>query len=271
MRVLVIEDDAALNEIVCTCLAGAGYACTSAFSGSEARMLLESAAPTSDTDRPAFDLVITDLMLPGCPGEDLVPLVRRRLGNVPVIVTSAKSAVSDRVALLRTGADDYLVKPFDLDELLARIDAQLRIRGLTADGAAGVAGASASGGETSGARAVYRFGSWELDPQTRTFAVAGQPVRLTRTEFDLLAQLVAHPDRVFTKRDLYLAACHDRGLIADMVAGAASVTAADERAVTTHMGNLRAKLKATGTDGYLETVWGIGFKLRLEEGSGSSR
>lgn len=239
MNALVIEDDTSLNEIICACLAGEGYACTSAFSGSEARLLLQA-------DAASFDLVITDLMLPGCPGEELVPLARRRLGNVPVIVVSAKTAVDDRVALLRTGADDYLVKPFDLDELLARVGAQTRARG-------------------SAARMhdeVLRFGAWELSPEQRAFAVDGVPLRLTRTEFDLLAALMAHPDRVFTKRDLYLIACRDDAQLADVVSGAVPVMPTDEKTVVTHMGNLRTKLKPTGTDGYLETVWGIGFKLR---------
>lgn len=239
MNALVIEDDTSLNEIICACLAGEGYACTSAFSGSEARLLLQA-------DAASFDLVITDLMLPGCPGEELVPLARRRLGNVPVIVVSAKATVDDRVALLRTGADDYLVKPFDLDELLARVDAQTRARG----------GAARMHDE------VLRFGAWELSPEQRTFAVDGVPLRLTRTEFDLLAALMAHPDRVFTKRDLYLIACRDDAQLADVASGAVPVMPTDEKTIVTHMGNLRTKLKPTGTDGYLETVWGIGFKLR---------
>lgn len=250
LRVLVVEDDASLNEIVCTFLSHEGFACTPAFSGSEACMLLEAAR--QDAGRP-FDLVITDLMLPGCPGEELVPLARGRLGNVPVIVVSAKGAVDDRVALLRCGADDYLVKPFDLDELLARIEAQLRVRGVAADGGPG----------TSGETGELRFGAWRLVAATRTFEVAGAPLRLTRTEFDLVAALMAHPDRVHTKRDLYMATCHDEVLRDDIARGVVRLTASDEKTVSTHMGNLRAKLKGTGTEGYLETVWGIGFKLRL--------
>lgn len=253
LRVLVVEDDAALSEIVCAFLARGGFSCTPAFSGSEARLLLERAGASG---APAFDLVLCDLMLPGCPGEELVPLARERLGNVPVIVTSAKGAVSDRVALLRTGADDYLVKPFDLDELRARIDAQLRVRGDLAGGEAHAADEPAS---------TLRFGAWELAPETRTFSVAGAPLRLTRTEFDLLAVLMAHPDRVFTKRDLYRAVCRDATTGADLASGAVAVSAADEKAVATHMSNLRTKLRPTGTDACLETVWGIGFKLRPQE------
>lgn len=357
VRVLVIEDDASLNEIVCTFLTQEGFVCTPAFSGSEARLLLEGldagvSAEPNLTDRNAsaisgnsaqsapaagntasrpFNLVITDLMLPGLPGEDLVPFVRRRLGNIPVIVTSAKSAVADRVTLLRTGADDYLVKPFDLDELLARIEVQLRLRsamvGIAQASAAGAATAAdtaepSPAGDTAGATTGNQrlsshgpgaahasqtaptaqpartpfsaapsdttrvaqaataqasnppfsptatnpgpdsltFGAWRLDPARRSFTVNGSPLKLTRTEFDLAAALMRQPERVFSKRDLYLAACHNPAAQADAAAGV--LGASDEKTVSTHIGNLRAKLKPTGTDAYIETVWGIGFKLK---------
>ena len=106
-----------------------GFACTQAFSGSEGRLLLSGSEP--------FDLVITDLMLPGMTGEDVVRLVRAR-GDVPVIVMSARTTAADKVALLKLGADDYLTKPFDLDELLARVQVQLRhadVRRASASGA----------------------------------------------------------------------------------------------------------------------------------------
>ena len=226
-HVLVVEDDAALSEVVCTFLGDEGYACVPAFSGTEALLAAERAA---EKNRP-FDLVILDLMLPGVPGEELIGRLRAAGVAAPVIVTSAKSAVTDRVALLRLGASDYLVKPFDLDELLARVEVQLRGRGR--EERAGV---------------VARFGRWELDSAARTFAVDGAPLRLTRTEFDILAAMMAEPGRVFTKRALFA-----------LVAGEDALT--EERTIATHVSNLRAKLRASGTDAYLQTVWGIGFKL----------
>lgn len=248
-RVLVVEDDASLNEIVCTFLNQEGYTSVPVFSGSEARLVIEEA--TRDCVRgTGFNLIITDLMLPGMPGEELVPFARARLGDIPIIVTSAKGAVSDRVALLRTGADDYLVKPFDLDELVARAEALFR----RAQGGATTAHGCEDERATDPEERVLAFGTWRLSPETRTFTVAGAPVRLTRTEFDLLATLMEHPDRVFTKRELYTLCCTDDPALIP--------TVADEKTVVTHMGNLRAKLKASGTDGLLETVWGIGFKLR---------
>ena len=125
VRVLVVEDDAAINEIVATHLARHGMACTQAFSGSEARLLVAA-------DPFPFDVVISDLMLPGLSGEELVALIRERDAQVPIIVISARTATSDRIDLLKLGADDYLTKPFDLNELVARIEVQLRHRGVGA-------------------------------------------------------------------------------------------------------------------------------------------
>lgn len=229
LRVLVVEDDAALSEVVCTFLGDEGYACVPSFSGTEALLAAERAAEKNEP----FDLVILDLMLPGVPGEELIGRLRAAGVAAPVIVTSAKSAVTDRVALLRLGASDYLVKPFDLDELLARVEVQLRGRG-----------------REERAGTVARFGRWELDSAARTFAVDGALLRLTRTEFDILAAMMAEPGRVFTKRALFELARNEEALT-------------EERTIATHVSNLRAKLRPSGTDAYIQTVWGIGFKLGM--------
>ena len=230
-RVLVVEDDAALSEVVCTFRGDEGYTCVPTFSGTEALLLAERAGKKSQP----FDLVILDLMLPGVPGEELIGRLRTAGVVAPVIVTSAKSAVTDRVTLLRLGASDYLVKPFDLDELLARVEVQLR-------GRADSAGGSAS--ET------LRFGLWELDPAAHTFTVDGELLRLTRTEFDILATLMREPSRVFTKQALF-----------ELVRNEEALT--EERTISTHISNLRVKLRPSGTDAYIQTVWGIGFKLQM--------
>ena len=231
-RVLVVEDDAALSEVVCTFLGDEGYACTPAFSGTEALLLAERA--TEKNER--FDLVILDLMLPGVPGEELIGRLRAAGVGAPVIVTSARSAVTDRVGLLRLGASDYLTKPFDLGELLARAEVQLRDRARAA-------------GREGRAVATLRFGRWELDPVARTFAVDGEALRLTRTEFDILAAMMREPSRVFTRQALF-----------ELVRNEEALT--EERTISTHVSNLRSKLRPTGTDSYIQTVWGIGFKLQ---------
>ena len=232
-RILVVEDDAAINRVVCSYLEKAGAMCTAAFSGTEGLMHLAGGA--------TFDLIVTDLMLPGASGEEVVAAARA--AGLPVVVLSARTAVADRVDLLRIGADDYLTKPFDLEELLARCEAVLRRSASTAR-AASVPSPSA------GAVAPpLRFGAWELDEAARRFAAAGIPVRLTRTEYEIVRALMAEPRRVHTKRSLSAVAAGDE-------------VALEDKTVATHIGNIRAKLRPSGTEDYLETVWGVGFKLR---------
>lgn len=230
-QVLVIEDDAAINDVVTTRLSRDGHVVTQAFSGSEARMLLEGPS--------AFDVVVCDLMLPGVTGEELVGLIRGRGASTPIVVISARTAPADRVGLLRLGADDYLPKPFDLDELAARVEVQLRHRGTPA----------AAGG------AALRWRRWELDSEARTLVVTpgegGEPggaPALTRIEFNILETLVRRPGRVFSKAELFELAWGEP-------------FAGDDSTVAVHVSNIRAKLRATGTDAYLRTVWGMGFKL----------
>ena len=233
--ILVVEDDAAINRVICSYLGKADAMCTAALPGTEGLMHLAGGED--------FHLVITDLMLPGASGEEV--LAAARAAAVPVVVLSARAAVADRVDLLRLGADDYLVKPFDLEELLARCEAVLR-RSAGFGRAGGIRGAGA-GQEVD--VAPLRFGAWELDETARAFTAAGMPVRLTRTEFEIVRTLMAAPRRVHTKRALSIAAGGD-------------AAALEDKTVATHIGNIRAKLRATGTDDYVETVWGVGFKLR---------
>ncbi len=257
-RILVVEDDPALSDVVCTYLGDCGYMCTPAFSGTEARLLLggtggaagERTGGTVAGGPVPFDLVICDLMLPGLAGEEVVALVRSR-GPVPVIVTSARAQVADRVSLLRSGADDYLVKPFDLEELLARVEACLRrARSVTAAGPQSVSttGRPLAGEWPAATTGRLHFGLWEADEEARTFLVAGEPLKLTRTEFDILCALMRQPRKVFSKRELFERVWHEDAF-------------ADDKTIATHVGNIRAKLRPSGTQDYLQTVWGIGFKL----------
>lgn len=260
-RILLIEDDASINEIVGDHLERCGYACARAFSGTEARMLLE---------RERFDLVVTDLMLPGLTGEELVEIIRRSNAATPIIVVSARTAPADKVDLLRLGADDYLAKPFDLDELSARIDVQLRHRraqmevALKAGAAAGASDvalgamdslealgtASTAGADEVERGRMLRVGRWQVDRAARTLEVDGQDVALTRTEFNILELLASHPKRVFTKQELF-----------ELVWGEPYAT--EDSTVNVHVSNLRHKLRPSGTDSYIQTVWGLGFKLSI--------
>lgn len=235
VTVLIVEDDAHISGIVADCLGNAGYACTQAFSGTEARLVLEAAAARGER----FDVVVCDLMLPGLPGEDIVRLIRATDAHMPIVVTSARTSATDKIDLLKLGADDYLAKPFDLDELLARIEVQLRHRGRAL--------ASQPGGD------VLRVGAWAIDRAARTLTVDGAEVPLTRTEFNIVELLAAHPRKVYTKQELFELAWSEP-------------YAAEDSTVSVHVSNIRAKLKSTDTDGYIRTVWGLGFKLAVDEG-----
>ena len=196
-RVLIIEDDADINQIVATRLERDGYLCTQAFSGSEAKLLLErgleahTANTHAHTPRPdshaadktedfPFDLIISDLMLPGTTGEELVAAIREHGADVPVIVISARTTAADKIDLLKLGADDYLTKPFDLDELAARVEVQLRHCGHVA--------VSGSAGST------LRFRDWELDHEARTFIAAGKPVTSPASRFNIV-EILAYATR----------------------------------------------------------------------------
>ena len=150
-RVLVVEDDAAINDVVATRLARDGHEVTQAFSGSEARLLLGE-------KNCAFDVVVCDLMLPGVTGEELVGLIRAHDAATPIIVISARATAADKIGLLGLGADDYLTKPFDLDELAARVEVQLRHRGVASEPAG-----------------LLHHRRWALDAEARTLTVPRWP------------------------------------------------------------------------------------------------
>ena len=221
--VLIIEDDANINNMICEYLNGHGYSCTQAFSGSEGElrfsMALNSASP--------FDLVLLDLMLPGIPGEELIP---KFAGRVPVIVLSAKNELDSKVGLLSAGASDYICKPFDLRELLVRIQVQLRARHSTA------------------ADEIIHYKKWAINPATQEMTVDGQPIKLTLHEFKILELLSRNPKRVFTKQMIYEYAWDEEYFVED-------------KTINVHISNIRAKLKPSGTEEYIQTVWGMGFKL----------
>lgn len=229
-RILIVEDDTDINSVIASFLSKRGYACIQAYSGTEACLVLDQAH---------FDLVICDLMLPGMMGEDVIARIRKRDQNLPVIVLSARSSASDKIDVLGLGADDYLSKPFDLAELLARIEVQFRHRHRheTAE---------------EERHEVAVLGRWRLDSAARSLVVDECPIRLTNIEFNVIELLVRNPRRVFTKQELFELAWGEP-------------YAVEDNTVTTHISNIRRKLKATGTDSYIKTVWGLGFKLDVQD------
>ncbi len=220
-HILVVEDDLPIGGMLEEVLAKEGYRVTRAYSGTEAVLALSAARP---------DLVLLDLMLPGLSGEAVLP----HLKGVPVIVVSAKNDTASKVGLLLDGAVDYITKPFEIQELLARIAVQFR---------------RAAAQQTDGA---LLFADLRLDPVLHTVSAGGNEVRLTRTEYAILKLLLQNAEQVLPK-----------SLLLDRLSE--ETPDCTESSLKMHVSNLRKKLRAAGGKDYIEAVWGIGFKLRTEE------
>ena len=211
------------NQMLREYLEDHGYTCTQAYSGSEGKLLFSMEE---------LDLILLDLMLPGITGEELVSVFSEK---TPVIVLSAKSGLDSKVDVLSAGAEDYICKPFDLPELLVRIQVQLRRRDRKTE-------------EQQAEGVVYRYKEWVLNPDTQEMTAAGEAVELTKHEFLILELFIRNPRRVFSKQMIYEYAWGEEYL-------------AEDKTINVHISNIRAKLKESGTDAYIQTVWGIGFKL----------
>lgn len=220
LQVLVAEDDNDINNMLRDLLENAGFAVEQAFSGTEAVRLMAG----------GFDLVMLDLMLPGLAGEEVLKRIRET-SDTPVIVVSAKDDKSSKVGLLKSGADDYVTKPFDTDELLARIEALLRRKGKTED------------------EKILRYKNIEINTVTFEASVSGAAVMLTKREFLILQLLMSNPKKVFTKNNIFESVWNEPFL-------------GEDNSINVHISNIRNKLsKAGGEDKYIQTVWGIGFKM----------
>ncbi|MBQ3692953.1 MAG: response regulator transcription factor [Clostridia bacterium] len=221
-RILIIEDDNDINNLIKDTFTKNGYSCTQAFSGTEGLMYAKN-----DT----FDLIILDLMLPGMNGENVAKNIKAEK-SVPIIIVSAKDSIDTKVDLLTSGADDYLTKPFEIRELLAR--AALQIRKTAADGSA---------------ESTLSFGDITLDKTLYSVKVGGKSASLTKQEFKILELLMTHPNKIYSKQEIYSYAWDD------MYIG-------EDKTVNVHISNIRKKIKSVGGTAAIETVWGIGFRLK---------
>lgn len=236
--IAVIEDDEYIGSLLEESLTAEGYRVLRAWSGTEALLLLEKQQP---------GLILLDLMLPGLSGEELLPKIK----NTPVIVVSAKVGIDEKVDMLMGGAADYITKPFEMRELLARIAVQLRLRensqsGTTASFSENSTGPGVFESGTSGA-ALTR-GSLTLDPETRELLGPSGSVHLTRTESAILKKLMQNPGRPVSKS----------ALLDDISRDTPDCT---ESSLKIHISNLRKKLKEADVNESVESVWGIGFRL----------
>ncbi len=231
--ILIVEDDNDISQMLKELLEQNGYETAQAFSGTEALFYIEKELPMA---------LILDLMLPGMNGEQLLAKIKQEHPGVAVIISSAKEDIKTRVELLRAGADDYIVKPFDVDELLARLEAVLRRSGKSVP----------EGGQAEDVvkKASIQYKDIEIEPEEFRVMAAGQEVRLTKREFMILELLMKNPGKVFTKNNIYESVWNEEFL-------------GEDNAVNVHISNIRQKLaKVNPKETYIETVWGIGFKMK---------
>lgn len=224
MKILIVEDDIDINGLLVKILKKEGYEIREAFSGSEAKMCLEMFE---------YDLILLDLMLPGISGEELIKEIRKK-DIVPIIVISAKEAVEERVNVLKLGADDFISKPFENEEVIARVGAQLR---------------RYKNFSKNQKIKELKYGNIVLNTEGRQAAIKDKIVELTHREFSILELLMSNPNKVFTRANLFESVWNNEFL-------------GDDNTVNVHVSNLRTKLsKADKENDYIKTVWGIGFKL----------
>ena len=223
-RILVVEDEPSIREVVSLYLRRAGYQVTAVEDGQAA---LESLA------RQTPDLIVLDLMLPKVDGLEITRWLRER-GDTPIIMLTARREEHDRIAGLEMGADDYVVKPFSPQELVSRVRAVLR---------------RAQRGGTTSTEQPLVYGDLRIDPQTRLVTVGGEEKTLTAKEFDLLWTLARHPRQVFNRDQLL-----------DLVWGLTEYI--DPSTVTVHVRRLREKIEPDPSNPrYIQTVWGVGYRF----------
>lgn len=219
-KILVVEDDMDIHNLIKNVLEKERYEVISAYSGTEAILLSE---------KNSIDLILLDLMLTGLSGEEVI----ERIKNIPIIVISAKISSEDKVNVLTIGANDYITKPFDTNELLARIKVQLRMN-------------KREKNET----LVYK--DMMLDSSTHILFIKKEKISLTKMEYTILEQLLLKPKEIITKTKLIRLLNNNSMIYTKQY---------DENSLKVHISNIRKKIRNITNDEYIESVWGIGFKL----------
>ena len=216
--ILIIEDDENINKLLSSILIRNGYEVECSSNGWEGYEL----AMNND-----YSLILMDLMLPLKSGEEILRELRTKK-NTPVIVLSAKNAVSNRIELLRLGADDFICKPFDIDEVVLRIDAVLR--------------------RTEGNKSILTFKDMKLDISSKRIYIGDNELVCTAMEYAILELMLSNPNKIFSKRNLFESVTGDEYM-------------GDENTMNVHMSNLRKKIARLTQENYLETVYGMGYRL----------
>lgn len=222
--ILVVEDDNDINELLCEIVTKSQYNAQPAYSGTEALIYLE---------KQRWDLILLDLMLPGMTGEEILAKITEQ-GPTPVIIISAKSEQQSKINSLRSGADDFISKPFDVEEVSARIESLLR--------------RYRQSSEIPTQQLIHK--DIEVDLDGKTVYVNGLELSLTSREYSILVLLMKSPHKVFSKSNLFESVWNEP-------------FHGDDNTVNVHMSNLRNKLnKANPKEEYIETIWGMGYRLK---------
>lgn len=224
-KILVAEDDAEINRLICEYLTSEGYEVITAANGIQALSILQSQNDIS--------LLVLDIMMPYQSG-DVVLKKLREFSDLPVIILSAKDMVQTKIDVMRMGADDYITKPFDLDEVLVRIEAVLRRTGKTAD---------------KDVNKLLQFKKLCLDTNSKTVTVDGSMIDITSKEYGILMLLLENPTKLFSKANLYESIWEEAYF-------------SEDNTLKVHMSNLRNKIKKYDAEEYIETVWGMGYRLK---------
>ncbi len=220
MRILIIEDNEEINDILKEAVTDSGYEAVQSFSGSEGLLRFS----TED-----FDMVLLDLMLPGIKGEEVLQKIKEK-SDIPVLVLSAKTDIEGKVNLLRQGASDYITKPFDVREVLARIDLHAKDSG------------------TKNVSNDLIYNEITINDESHVCSVNGNEISLTKHEFNLLRLLVLHPEKVYSKRELFELAWEEEYI-------------GEDNTVNVHISNIRKKIREYSDNEYIKAVWGIGFRI----------
>ncbi|MBU3092532.1 response regulator transcription factor [Clostridium sp. CF011] len=225
ISVLVVEDDIDINNLLCGILSKHGYYVKTAYSGSEARMCI---------NQYDFHIILLDLMIPGISGEELISIIRK-IKTMPIIVLSAKTAQDTKIEVLRLGADDFVSKPFDVNEILARVESQLRRYMIFSN--------------KSKSENILKYKDLILNSEAVEALVKGENINITPREFHILEMLMSYPNKVFTKANIFETVWNDEFF-------------GDDNTVNVHVSNLRSKIAKIDPDSeYIHTVWGIGYKM----------
>ena len=218
--ILIVEDNTDIHNFIKEVLEKENYHVLNSYSGTEALMILE---------QKHVDLILLDLMLPGLNGEEII----KKVNNIPIIVISAKISPEDKVNALLNGANDYITKPFSTEELLARIQVQLRIKRNSKENVR---------------KTELTYKQMVLNQENHTIHIGKDPIYLTKTEYAIVKQLLLNPKQVVTKSKLLDFISQD-------------TLDCDENSLKVHISNIRKKIRKVTEEEYIESVWGIGFKM----------